>query len=149
MTVDSLTFSGAQTALFYGNNASAEKLTSSDLRGVEKQESSDTAKMRDACREFESYFLSYMFKAMRRTVPESGFISGGDAEEMFQDMYADAISQEAAKGPGIGIGDMLYRDLSRQAQKSESPEVKEGKYDPGSVLRHAPLSRAEGQGVTG
>ncbi len=149
MTADTLTCSGAQTALFYGANASAEKLAASNRRGEKAQENPDTGKMRKACREFESYFLSYMFKAMRRTVPESGFLSGGDAEKMFQDMYADAISQEAAKGSGIGIGDMLYRDLSRDVPRAAGTEVMEGKYDPRSVLRYAPLSRAAGQGVTG
>ena len=66
-----------------------------------------------------------MFKQMRNTVQKSDLIDGGSAEEMYEDMLFDKYAEEVSKGKGTGLGDMLYRQLSKNMNKeSEENNVK-------------------------
>lgn len=73
--------------------------------------------LRSACEEFESYFMYSLMKEMRKTVPETAFMHGGRAEEIFRDMMDEEMAKRISHTPGAGIGiaDMLYRQLSRQS----------------------------------
>lgn len=69
-----------------------------------------------ACQEFESFFIYMVMKEMRKTVPKSGLINGGRAEEIFQDLMDEEMGKSIAKTPGgsgFGIATMLYRQLKR------------------------------------
>ena len=70
----------------------------------------------DACKTFEGYFLQMMYKSMRNTVDTSGsFMKQSNAEKIFQDMLDEENSKKAAgSGNGIGLAEMLYKQLSRQ-----------------------------------
>lgn len=71
--------------------------------------------LKEACTEFESYFLNMMFKSMRKTVVSNGGIFGkSNAEKIFQDMLDEQMTYKMAKQGGIGLADMMYKQLSRQ-----------------------------------
>ena len=71
--------------------------------------------LKEACTEFESYFLNMMFKSMRKTVVSNGGIFGkSHAEKIFQDMLDEQMTDKMAKQGGIGLADMMYKQLSRQ-----------------------------------
>ena len=75
--------------------------------------SQDSAELRRACVEFESYFTQLMFKEMRKTVPtENSLFPKSNAETIFQDMLDEEYAKRAAQAGGIGLADMLYRQLS-------------------------------------
>lgn len=77
-------------------------------------ENEDDTELRNACQEFESYFINMMFKEMRKTVDTSGsFIPVGYAESTFQDMLDEETSKNAAQSGGIGLADMMYKQMSR------------------------------------
>ena len=91
-------------------------------RALEKAlEEKDDKKLKKACNELEAVFASMMFKQMRNTVRKSGLIDGGTAEEMYEDMLFDKYAEEISKGKGIGLGDILYKQLSK-SMKKESEE---------------------------
>ena len=78
-----------------------------DLPESKKQE---LTKLKDACSEFESIFMHQMLKEMRKTVdPKNSLVYGGQAEEIFSDM----LDQERAKDIKIGLGDMMFKQLSQ------------------------------------
>ena len=52
-----------------------------------------------------------MYKQMRKTVPEGGLFEKSPAREIFEDMLDEEIINNA-KERGIGIADILYRQLS-------------------------------------
>jgi flagellar protein FlgJ len=54
---------------------------------------------------------------MRKTVNKTGMIHGGQAEEIFSDM----LDQERAKSMSIGIGDMLFMQLSKSIVPTKKP----------------------------
>ncbi|MBS5793968.1 MAG: rod-binding protein [Clostridiales bacterium] len=71
--------------------------------------------LKEACTEFESYFLNMMFKSMRKTVVSNGGIFGkSNSEKIFQDMLDEQMTDKMAKQGGIGLADMMYKQLSRQ-----------------------------------
>ncbi len=87
------------------NSLLADKI--SELPESKKQE---LTKLKEACSEFESIFMHQMLKEMRKTVnPKNTLVYGGQAEEIFSDM----LDQERAKEMKIGLGDMMFRQLSQ------------------------------------
>ncbi len=71
--------------------------------------------LKEACVEFESYFLNMMFKSMRKTVVSGGgLFEKSNAEKMFQEMLDEELTKKIANEGGIGLADMMYKQLSRQ-----------------------------------
>ena len=62
-------------------------------------------------RDFESVFLHKLLTAMRKTVPKSGLLDSF-ASDMYQSMMDEEISKEMSKNKGMGMGEMIYNDLS-------------------------------------
>jgi len=88
-------------------------------KALEKaMEEKDEKKLKQACSDLEAIFVSMVFKQMRNTVQKTGLIDGGMAEEMYEEMLYDKYAEEASKGKGIGLADLLYQQLS----KSLKPE---------------------------
>ena len=57
--------------------------------------------------------LRMMYKQMRATVPESGlFGKKSNAIKIFEDMRDTELMNAAAKSGGIGLADMMYKQLS-------------------------------------
>lgn len=80
-------------------------------------EEKDEKKLKKVCGDLEAIFVSMMFKQMRNSVPKSGLMGGGLAEEMYEDMLFDKYAEEISKGQGIGLGDVLYRQLLKSMKK--------------------------------
>ena len=71
--------------------------------------------LKEACVEFESYFLNMMFKSMRKTVVSGGgLFEKSNAEKMFQEILDEEVTKKMANEGGIGLADMMYKQLSRQ-----------------------------------
>lgn len=66
-------------------------------------------KLQGACKDFESIFMLQLMKEMKKTVQKTRLVDGGFAEEVFTDM----LDQERSKKVAIGLGDMLYQQLSQ------------------------------------
>ena len=73
--------------------------------------------LRDACEAFESYFLQMMFREMRKTsFDENGFIPKSSAEKIFTDMLDEEVSKATAKSGGVGIAEMLYKQMTKYSE---------------------------------
>ncbi|MCL2603169.1 MAG: rod-binding protein [Defluviitaleaceae bacterium] len=74
----------------------------------------DRAEIRHAAEMFESYFLQIMFREMRRTtLNENSFIPKSHAEKIFTEMMDEQVSKDAAAAGGIGLADMIYKQMTR------------------------------------
>ncbi|MFP4644791.1 MAG: rod-binding protein [Spirochaetales bacterium] len=70
--------------------------------------------LREVAKEFEALFTQMMFDSMRETVNrEDSLFSGGQGEKVFEDMLYEQYSLITADGEGIGLGDMIYDQFSR------------------------------------
>ena len=68
----------------------------------------------DACIEMESLLVGKMLKEMRKTVHKSGWLNGGFAEEIFEDMLYDEYAMSLSRNSNLGMAKMLYDELKRK-----------------------------------
>ena len=62
---------------------------------------------REAARQFEALFVQMMLKSMR----EAGAILGDSTEGHYRDMFDQQVAMEMTRDKGIGIAEMLVRQL--------------------------------------
>ncbi|MFO7738214.1 MAG: rod-binding protein [Desulfatiglandaceae bacterium] len=72
----------------------------------------DDPNLKKACAEFESLFMFYLLKEMRATVPKSGFINGGGAEEIYTSMLDTQLARELSLNGGFGLSAILFNRLN-------------------------------------
>lgn len=90
------------------SNLTKQKLSTAK---ADKETGQDPKEIKAVCQEFESLFLNYMLKEMRSTVPKSDLLDGGQAERIYTSMFDERLSQELAQKGGIGLAQMLEKNL--------------------------------------
>lgn len=76
-----------------------------------KLEDAGDAELMEACKSFEAYFVEQVFKEMKQTVHSD--IDDNEYIKYFGDMMTEQYAQEATKGSGMGIAQMLYESMKR------------------------------------
>lgn len=71
-----------------------------------------------AGRQFEAYFVSYLLKVMRETVPEGSLTNKQGA--YFYSFYDEEIGKRAAESGGIGIAKMVQEYAQQYFSSSPS-----------------------------
>jgi peptidoglycan hydrolase FlgJ len=72
----------------------------------------DDAKLKAACTDFEAVFINMMLSQMRKTVPKNGLLPQTSAQDIMQSMLDTEMTKNMAHAGGIGLADMLYRQLT-------------------------------------
>jgi Rod binding protein len=108
------------TALLQYNNrplklpSGASQVQATGARVADNSSIDKKSKLYEQCQEFESIFVKMMLKEMRKSVDKSdSLISGGWAEEIYQDQLDDQYSEQMAKTAKLGLADQLYRQLAK------------------------------------
>jgi len=89
----------------------------SSLRQDAKSQSPEA--LRAAARQFESLFTQMMLKSMRDASPKDSLF-GSDQQDFYQDMFDSQMANQLSKGKGIGLADVLVRQLM---QAGVAPDV--------------------------
>ena len=76
----------------------------------------DEGKLKNACEDFESIFISQMLKEMRNSIPKSGLLDGGNEQDAYLSLFDEAFSKSMAQGGGIGLGNILYQNVMKQVE---------------------------------
>ena len=81
-------------------------------------------KLEQACKDFESLFVSQLMKQMRKTVPQDGLLDGGSAEKIYTEMLDTEMAKSISNHRGMGLAAMMYRQLAALAaeEKPEDPK---------------------------
>lgn len=91
-----------------------------DLSGLSKLKraagNNDPAAIRAVAEQFEAMFTRMMLKSMRDAVGKDPMF-GSDQEKMYQDMSDGQLSLQLAKGKGLGLADMLVKQLQKMGVK--------------------------------
>lgn len=69
--------------------------------------------LKAACKEFEGIMLSMIYKQMKNAIPKSDLIPSDAGRDIFESMLDEALMEEASNGRGVGLADVLYKQLSR------------------------------------
>ena len=81
-------------------------------RGAGEQ---DANTMREVARQFESIFTKMMLESMR-SASFGDPLFGSDQSDQYRDMFDDQMAVQLTQGRGIGLADMLIRQLSQGGQ---------------------------------
>lgn len=117
-----------------------------DIQGVSSlragANANDAGTVRKVAQQFESMFLGMMLKSMRDAkLADSPFDS--DESRLYQDMYDKQVSLGLTQGRGLGIADMLVRQLAPAsgANAAGAPAVGAlASRSRGGVAAHAPAA---------
>ncbi|MBM7059580.1 flagellar assembly peptidoglycan hydrolase FlgJ [Pseudomonas sp. UL073] len=97
-------------------------------------------------KEFESLFLNQMLKAMRSAndVFAEGNFTSSNETKMYQDMYDQQLAVSMSKDKGMGLADVLVRQLSQLKKGSQRPNpfAQTGAEAAGSITASAGQSSA-------
>lgn len=94
-------------------------------------------KLKKACADFESIFIGYMLKAMRRTIPQSG-TNRLPGKDIYDTIVDQKVAEDLAKRGGvIGLQEILLRQFRLEVgdQKSDISEQKSEVGDRRSEVR--------------
>lgn len=78
--------------------------------------SKDLQSLRKSCRDFEAIYIQEMYKAMRKTVPDSGLFEKDMASELYKEMLDMEVAKSTAAGKGIGIGEAMYQQMKDKVE---------------------------------
>jgi len=70
---------------------------------------------------FEAQFLSSMLQPMFSALSTEAPFGGGSAEGMFRSFLTDAIAKQTARSGGIGVSDLIQREMLK-LQGLDQPE---------------------------
>src|ERR1700704_2307225 len=107
-----------------------------DIAGLSKLKraagNNDPAAIRMVARQFESMFTRMMLKSMRDATGRDPMF-GSDQEQMYQGMADDQLSVQLSKGKGLGLADMLVRQLQKMGVKGADPSGTSATADTGTA----------------
>jgi peptidoglycan hydrolase FlgJ len=74
--------------------------------------------LRETAKQFESLFTTMMLKSMRDATPGDSLF-GSDQQDFYQDMFDQQLSVQLSKGKGLGLADVLVRQLMQSAGSAQ------------------------------
>jgi len=81
-----------------------------NLNGLKREAAQSPEGLREVARQFESLFTNMMLKSMR-SASQGDPMFGSDQADFYQDMFDQQLAVELGKGRGLGLADMLVRQL--------------------------------------
>ena len=76
-------------------------------------------RLRHSAQEIEAVFVQQLIKMMRQASP--GGVLTGTGQRMYQEMMDEELGKAIAKGGGLGLADMLVRDVLRRQGVQKNP----------------------------
>jgi peptidoglycan hydrolase FlgJ len=74
----------------------------------------DEKELKKACNDFEGIMMNMMYKEMKATIQKSSLMPKDSGTDIFNSMLDDELMKEASKTQGMGLADILYKQLSKQ-----------------------------------
>ena len=90
------------------------------LRSPAQAASQREDKLKTACRQVESLFVNELFAAMSKSTFGEGMTGTSTAREIFIAQRNSALAEELGKRGDLGMARMLYEELLRGMQSSET-----------------------------
>ncbi len=143
MQIDPLSSTGLKPNNTYGsaNYAAGEAQFSQQLKEAERKAmkgygaghvvnsediSARDKELKEACKGFETMFLQMMYREMRKTVPEDPMFGKSNAMDIFEDMRDTELMKATAEAGGIGLADIIYKQLAPSVLRQEALEHEQG-----------------------
>lgn len=79
---------------------------------ISKTREARSARLKEACQQFEAIFFRYLLQKMQDTIPKDGLIERSGDQEMFRDLMNGALADSLSKTGQLGLAESLYKQLS-------------------------------------
>jgi peptidoglycan hydrolase FlgJ len=89
-------------------------------------------RLRATAHEIESMFLQNLLKTMRQASGSKGPLSG-TGQRVYQEMMDEHLGRALSKGGGIGLADLLVRDVLRRQGVMKNPSSRPADVPMGSA----------------
>jgi peptidoglycan hydrolase FlgJ len=81
------------------------------LNGLKREAAAQSPEaLREVAKQFESLFTTMMLKSMRDATPQDSLF-GSEQQDFYQDMFDQQLSVQLSKGKGLGLADVLVKQL--------------------------------------
>lgn len=116
-------------------------------KGEDAKAETDEKKLKETTQQFESIFIGKLWEQMRKSVPKEGYLHSKQ-EDQYVGMFDKEFSEHLAKSGGIGLNEMLHRQLKAaqdKASKSTSVDKTGAPIAPPKELKAADLVNVGGE----
>jgi flagellar protein FlgJ len=100
--------------LYTAANMMSSNVKAEELKEKIENSSATDEELMDVCKSFESYLLEQVMKAMKKTVPKDEGEENAYLEQ-FGDKLYEEYAYAATESKGLGIAQMLYESMKRNA----------------------------------
>ncbi|PAB58278.1 rod-binding protein [Anaeromicrobium sediminis] len=69
--------------------------------------------LKEACNQFEEYFVNLMLKNMKSTIGDSDLTEKSNGRQIFEEMLDEKIASNMARGRGLGLANEMYKQLTK------------------------------------
>lgn len=102
------------------------------LKGQARKESPEALK--EVAKQFESIFLNNVLKSMREAKLADGAMDN-DQSKFYNDMYDQQLAVHLSGSPGVGLADLIVKQLSPDKPKHEKQDIEDYLNRSGGVSR--------------
>ncbi|HBN09720.1 MAG TPA: hypothetical protein DD435_14060 [Cyanobacteria bacterium UBA8530] len=78
-------------------------------------------KLKKACKDFEAIMVGQLL-ALAQPKRSSETLGGSSTDQTYQGMLYDELAKRISAGPGMGVAEVLYRQLKDQVASTSIPE---------------------------
>ncbi len=89
-------------------------------RSQDQPENDRDRSLRKAARQFEALFTQMMLKQMRQAVPKGGLFDSNQGK-LYQEMFDQKVAGSLSERSGLGLADLLIRQLGQQSGARPNP----------------------------
>jgi peptidoglycan hydrolase FlgJ len=82
-------------------------------------DTNDQAKIKATAQDFEAFFVTHAFEDMFADLSSDPLFGGGEGEDIFKSFLLGEYGKQVAKAGGIGVSDMVQKQL---LQLQETPK---------------------------
>ncbi len=111
LTLQSADFSRSEAAQARATAAAKQKPAATAVAGTAQPTAATSRQNAKLGQDFESMCLSQMLAPMFEGLSTDGPFGGGEGEQAMRSFYLDAMAKEMAKRGGVGISNMMQKEL--------------------------------------
>lgn len=81
------------------------------ILNAQQLENISSQDIKKASKEFEAFFIYYLLKIMRQTIPDGGLMGHGISKEIYTSIMDEKIAEGIAERGGLGLSDFLTKNI--------------------------------------
>jgi Rod binding domain-containing protein len=102
------------------NQVVVQKLPGAKSAGSQSLDA-QKSRLKKATKDFEAYFMLYMLKSMRETIPKSGLLEEGLGNDIYSSMFDEELSKKLAGSSPGSLSELLYKSLEKTLVAENQP----------------------------